>query len=152
MVDVRHLSFSTKPKTAALCKHTRARYLLYKERTSIVGVAHLVVGVAEMMENRFYCEHCGEKVSKTLYYQHKKLYYTVDKQQWKKTPDEEAHHEAINEDEDFTFSDHEDSLEVADEEGMLVDEYAVESFEDSDSDDDFDFDKVSLCYIPNSVY
>lgn len=31
---------------------------------------------------RFYCEHCGEKISKTLYYQHKRLYYSYDRQEW----------------------------------------------------------------------
>ena len=27
-------------------------------------------------------EHCGEKISKTLYYQHKHLYYSYDRQKW----------------------------------------------------------------------
>ena len=99
------------------------------------------------MEGRFYCEHCGEKVSKTLYYQHKKLYYTVDKQQWEKNSDEVSHGVASKEDEDFTFSDHEESFEVGDE-GMEMDQYVpVESAEDSDnySDDggDISFDEVS---------
>lgn len=68
------------------------------------------------MDNRFYCEHCGEKVSKTFYYQHKKLYYTADKQQWERNlADEEVSYHSSSEEEDFTFSDNEDSIrEVCD--------------------------------------
>ena len=101
------------------------------------------------MESRFYCEHCGEKVSKTLYYQHKKLYYVANKQQWKRTAaDEEVSHHSASEDEDFTFSDQEDSnMEVRDEDDMAVDDYIpVESSEDGDvddSDEDFSFNEVS---------
>ena len=29
------------------------------------------------MEKRFHSGHCGEKISKTLYYQHKRLYYSA---------------------------------------------------------------------------
>ena len=40
------------------------------------------------MDKRFHCEHCGEKVSKTLYYQHKRLYYSSSSNTWKsKDPD-----------------------------------------------------------------
>ena len=109
-----------------------------------------------MMENRFYyCEHCGEKVSKTLYYQHKKLYYTVDSQQWEKNPDEVSQH-AVGADteedhEDFTFSDHERSL-VGSEEGMEVDGCtSVELSEDSNSESDFDFDRVSEGYYNRAM-
>lgn len=34
------------------------------------------------MEKRFHCGHCGEKISKTLYYQHKKLYYSSSTNTW----------------------------------------------------------------------
>jgi hypothetical protein len=34
------------------------------------------------MEKRFHCGHCGEKISKTLYYQHKKLYYSSSTNSW----------------------------------------------------------------------
>jgi hypothetical protein len=30
----------------------------------------------------YLCEHCGEKVSKTVYYQHKKLYYDKTTETW----------------------------------------------------------------------
>ena len=32
----------------------------------------------------YHCEHCGEKVSKTVYYQHKKLYYDKTTGIWKR--------------------------------------------------------------------
>lgn len=56
----------------------------------------------ESSENRFYCDHCGEKVSKTLYYQHKKLYYSAATGTWKKRDDIVAHD---TNDDEFTFSD-----------------------------------------------
>lgn len=31
------------------------------------------------------CGHCDELISKTLYFQHKRLYYSVHNRQWKKT-------------------------------------------------------------------
>ncbi len=99
-----------------------------------------------MMENRFYCEHCGEKVSKTLYYQHKKLYYTADRQHWERKTNDESFHLASEE--DFTFSDHEDNImEAVDDEDTTADDYVpVNSIEDGDTDDndnDFNFDEVS---------
>lgn len=34
-------------------------------------------------KGRYYCDHCRDKVSKTLYYAHKKLYYDATSKQWK---------------------------------------------------------------------
>ena len=31
---------------------------------------------------RFYCGHCDEKISKTLYYQHKRIYYNSKTHKW----------------------------------------------------------------------
>lgn len=54
---------------------------------------------------RFYCEHCGEKISKTLYYQHKGLYYSTATRMWQKALAANSDDErAICEDE-FKFSD-----------------------------------------------
>ena len=39
----------------------------------------------KMDNKRFHCGHCNEKVSKTLYYQHKKLYYSCTDKVWSKT-------------------------------------------------------------------
>ena len=33
-------------------------------------------------KGQYYCGHCDEKVSKTLYYAHKKLYYNAESNQW----------------------------------------------------------------------
>lgn len=88
--------------------------------------------------DRFYCEHCGEKVSKTLYYQHKKLYYTAEKQQW----EQEVALSHASADEDFTFSDEEERID--EDPTMEVNDCIAESDVDSSDDDtDFDFDKVS---------
>ncbi len=55
------------------------------------------------MEKRFHCEHCKEKISKTLYYQHKQLYYSSATNSW--TCDIAASgHRA---EEEFSFSDDE---------------------------------------------
>lgn len=35
------------------------------------------------MEKRYHCGHCNEKVSRTLYFQHKKLYYSASEKTWK---------------------------------------------------------------------
>ena len=34
---------------------------------------------------RFHCDHCNEKISKTLYFQHKRIYYNPSTQSWKKS-------------------------------------------------------------------
>ena len=39
------------------------------------------------MDKRFHCQHCGEKVSKTLYYQHKRLYYSSASNTWRSNQD-----------------------------------------------------------------
>ena len=55
------------------CPHARSLF-----RTN-----HSFDSSATAMESkRFYCGHCDEKVSKTLYYQHKKLYYCSTNKSW----------------------------------------------------------------------
>ena len=68
-------------------------------------------------KGRYYCNHCGEKVSKTLYYAHKKLYYDVTLKQWRSgvactsgTGGQCAKDK--NEHDNFTFSDS-DSTELS---------------------------------------
>jgi len=64
------------------------------------------------MEKRFHCGHCGEKVSKTLYYQHKRLYYSSATNSWSRS----AYHDHPGEPpssgqvegEEFTFSESEE--------------------------------------------
>lgn len=54
-------------------------------------------------EKRFHCGHCGEKISKSLYFEHKRLYYSSHSNTWDEvqvTKREEPF-------EDFTFSDSE---------------------------------------------
>ena len=53
---------------------------------------------------RFHCQHCNEKVSKTLYYQHKKLYYNEDTKSWSKESPSQLE-DNKSEGEEFTFSD-----------------------------------------------
>ena len=68
--------------------------------------------------SRFYCEHCGEKISKTLYYLHKKLYYSVDTNMWQKitnSADDQQCNDA--ECDEFTFSDSESTTH---DHGMLL--------------------------------
>ena len=92
--------------------------------------------------DRFYCEHCGEKVSKTLYYQHKKLYYTAEKQHWEQ--EVALSHASASEEEDFTFSDEEEKI---DEDPIMEVDNCIavsdETVDSSDDNTDFDFDKVS---------
>ena len=65
---------------------------------------------------RYYCGHCKERVSKTLYFNHKRLYYDPSLQQWKN----DAQEAKRDEDQEFTFSDSEDS-----EVGTLTKGYVV---------------------------
>ena len=53
------------------------------------------------MEN---CGHCGEKISRTLYYQHKKLYYSTATKTWKKR-DDLVKWPDLEQYDEFTFSD-----------------------------------------------
>ena len=59
----------------------------------------------EKKKGRYYCGHCGKKVSKTLYFNHKRAYYIADTEEWIKTPAAGRDHEV-----DFTFSDSEDGV------------------------------------------
>ena len=55
--------------------------------------------------NRFYCEHCGEKISKTLYYLHKRLYYSTATRIWQKATDSDDAVQICKVDDEFKFSD-----------------------------------------------
>ena len=46
-----------------------------------------ILGMEKKSEKRrlYRCGHCDELISKTLYFQHKRLYYSVHNRQWKKT-------------------------------------------------------------------
>ena len=102
------------------------------------------------MESRFFCGHCGEKISRSLYFQHKKLYYTPESQQWERTLQNE--HDSVQE--DFTFSDNEQEDPIDGQESMEVhpvgeDPPVGEDQTPETSDDDctdFDFDQVRCSY------
>ena len=74
----------------------------------------------------YLCEHCGVEISKTLYYQHKKLYYSIATQKRLRNEDIERTKPsdndlaAVSKDDEFTFSD--DSNHCNLEEGMLLSE------------------------------
>ena len=55
---------------------------------------------------RYYCNHCEEKVSKTLYFTHKQLYYDHTTEEWIKRDDEENQSGVA----DFTFSDSDNGM------------------------------------------
>lgn len=58
-------------------------------------------------EKRFHCDHCGEKISKSLYYEHKKIYYSPTSKTW---DNDLVLSPQIGElYEDFSFSDHDDN-------------------------------------------
>ena len=67
------------------------------------------------MEKRFHCQHCNKKISKTLYYQHKKGYYSSATSSWVTHDDEtgktSASHTSCEDQSDFTFSDSSSSNE-----------------------------------------
>ena len=60
-------------------------------------------------KGRYYCNHCRQKVSKTLYFTHKKLYYDATTNRW----DTDAHggSSICQQDlsQDYTFSDSDSS-------------------------------------------
>ena len=39
---------------------------------------------APVSSSTYLCEHCDQHISKTLYYQHKKFFYSADSGTWKK--------------------------------------------------------------------
>ena len=59
---------------------------------------------------RFHCGHCNEKISKTLYFQHKKIYYNPSTQVWKKSTTVPSGSNADVE--EFTFSESEMEMSV----------------------------------------
>ena len=62
-----------------------------------------------MDKGRYYCGHCQEKISKTLYFTHKRLYYNCDTGEWVRKCDlEPASPEPIIE--EFTFPDDDNSV------------------------------------------
>ena len=86
-------------------------------------------------------------MSKTLYYQHKKLYYSADTQLWTKNADADKPHDSNEEKEpDFTFSDQED-IELEEDDLLQNDNDGEPDVSNtSDGIDDFDFssDQVSI--------
>lgn len=61
---------------------------------------------------RYYCGHCREKISKTLYFSHKQLYYDVVQQKWRNEADQnQSSHTEQLPDQDFTFSDSEETAD-----------------------------------------
>lgn len=64
---------------------------------------------ASATKGRYYCDHCEGKVSKTLYFTHKQLYYNSATEEWIKS----ANAIGVSEDEseeDFTFSDSDNGM------------------------------------------
>lgn len=57
-------------------------------------------------EKRFHCDHCGEKISRSLYFEHKRLFYSSVSNTWDKESLPVDKKEPIQ---DFSFSDNETS-------------------------------------------
>ena len=63
------------------------------------------------MDKRFHCQHCNEKISNTLYYQHKRRYYSNTWQEDDQFSKLEGP-ESCRLEEDFVFSDHEQDFHI----------------------------------------
>ena len=63
-------------------------------------------------KGRYYCGHCEEKISKTLNFKHKRLYYNPDSEEWTLSKDVQENYETIA---DFVFSSDSDA-----EAGMIL--------------------------------
>ena len=61
----------------------------------------------------YHCDHCGEKVSKTVYYQHKKLYYDKTSETWMQQEDTSSATTDVNTMNDFCFSDDSDDVQTS---------------------------------------
>ena len=76
-------------------------------------VGHVGV-ILQRMDKRtkriYYCGHCNEKVSKTLYFQHKRLYYSSRTHKWKRDEVPSCSKSS------FSFSDTENEAESSDHE------------------------------------
>lgn len=55
-----------------------------------------------MEKKRFHCDHCGEKISKSLYFDHKRLYYSPASNTWKKITKGDMESQIFQ---DFDFAD-----------------------------------------------
>ena len=59
---------------------------------------------------RYFCGHCDKKVSKTLLFEHRKLFYDKLAKQWRK---ERVVQAGLGEEFDFTQAEREDQIDVA---------------------------------------
>lgn len=59
-------------------------------------------------KGRYYCGHCEEKISKTLYFRHKRLYYNPDSEEWISSKETQVDNNDMVV--DFTF--HDDDVET----------------------------------------
>ncbi len=94
------------------------------------------------MENRYYyCYHCCKKVSKTQYYQHKRLYYSKENQTW--ITSNTCVEEAVDPDSDFHFSAYQDDKDQEDEQMECgQEEEYIEPYREESTDEDFDLLQV----------
>ena len=62
----------------------------------------------------YHCDHCGEKVSKTVYYQHKKMYYDKTTEIWTQREDTSSATKDVDTVmNDFCFSDDSDGIQTS---------------------------------------
>ena len=68
------------------------------------------VATSSATVGKYLCGHCNQKISKTLYYQHKKLFYSASTKSWKKEIKGITQRKEVNspEPQDFRFSDDEE--------------------------------------------
>ena len=90
------------------------------------------------MDSRFFCGHCGERVSRSLYYRHKKLFYSNSEGKWRKNEEHTTASSDTDGYQEFSFSDSED-MEV----GMTPDDATIIANDDTSEDSDFDMTQVS---------
>lgn len=67
------------------------------------GVKFAMAEAAGSVPNTFFCGHCKRQLSKTKFFQHKKLYFDVSSKEWR-----QKRINVINV-EEFTFSDGSDT-------------------------------------------
>ena len=112
--------------------------------------------MADRRRRDYRCEHCGEQLSKTVYYQHKKLYYKKSTRTWLQGGASDATSESLvpsdgdHSTRDFQFSDDEDMQTSS--ECMLLVSVCVAMLADIDRSCDVlcSFCSELLSYIPPS--
>lgn len=114
---------------------------------------------ASSVSKRYYCGHCEEKISKTLYFKHKKLYYDAVTKEWMKGSDPSMEIDEFDFDEPgmwnviiieayLNYLDIVVEEDIVDSNALGFSDDGIDCDDDDDCDMDSDFQFEKVCYVP----